>query len=533
MLETYVCPACERDIEVDDEDTREYIVCSYCGDKLRSPNAPTYPPGTKIGDYVVKERIGVGGMGEVYLAEQKSMLRPVALKVLQPDLVEDKSYLERFYREVRMLAQIEHPNVVKAVEAGYDGDIYFFSMMYIEGKDLKKKMDSEGPMLEIDALYVALDVAEALKYVWNKHKIIHRDIKPANIIVTPEREVKLMDLGISKTMVDDRPLDLTLAGMMVGSPYYVSPEQARADKDIDWRADMYSLGATIFHLVTGNFPYDRENSMQIIAAHISEPIPNPKKANPKISDLTAAIVMRMMAKNREERYPSWDEAIEALRNAIDALATSTGAATSIVSVAGSDAAITGVPKRAAKGDVVDEIRKIPAKKLLADLRIRFVLLVSILFLTFVAFFKVATNSVAEAKKKRAEAHYAKAMRILQAKSKSKRELEAAYSALLAAKRAGNPKYAALAKEKLDELKRIADNVKRKRERETARMALNELKARSEKLEEAGKFDEAIRLWRDYQARGAYASDMKDLISERIAYLEKEKGKLIKRKEGVE
>jgi len=533
MLETYVCPACGQNIEVDDECNDEFVVCVHCGDRMRSPSAPMFPPGTEIGDYVIKKRIGIGGMGEVYMAEQKSMMRPVALKVLQPDLVEDKSYLERFYREVRTLAQIEHPNVVKAIEAGYDGDIYYFSMMYIKGKDLKKRLDEEGSMTEIDALQVALDVARALQYVWNRHKIIHRDIKPANIIVTPEREVKLMDLGISKTMVDDRPSDLTLAGMMVGSPYYVSPEQARADKDIDWRADMYSLGATLHHLVTGKLPYDRDNSMQIIAAHISDPIPDPRDSAPDVSDATAGIIMRMMEKNRDGRYHSWDDATEALKGAIETLTTSTGAETSIVSIANMDAATRGVPKRAAKGDVVDSINVGVVKRLLADLRIRFAVLVALLFLVFVAFFNLVTTSLAEAKRVKAKAAYEKAERILQGKPRSKREFEAALSALLAARKAGDPKIAALAEDKIHELETQIERFKRKRTREAIRVVMRDLKNRSARLEEAGDFDGAIKLWSDYRTRGAYASALDDVIAERIAYLKREKGKRAKVKEGVE
>ena len=533
MLEKYVCPSCGKNFEWDDESLDEYIVCPHCGDRLRSPNAPTFSEGTEIGDYVVKRRIGVGGMGEVYIAEQKSMGRPVALKVLQSDLVSDKSYLERFYREVRTLAQIEHPNIVKAIEAGYDGDIYYFSMMFIEGNDLKKRLDKQGPLPEIDALYIILDVAGALKYVWNKHKIIHRDIKPANIIVTPDHEVKLMDLGISKTMAENKPSDLTMAGMMVGSPYYVSPEQAKAEKDIDWRADLYSLGATFHHLLTGELPYDRDNSMQIIAAHISDPVPDPRHVKPEVSETSAEIVRLMMAKSREDRYPSWDEAITAIRNAIDQLTASTGAATSILSVAKTGAIPVDVPKYKAKGDVVDKINQLPALGWLSNLKIRFAVLVCLLFLVSLGFIKVVSNSVADAKRKRAERYYNHALTLLKEKPRTMTEARDAYRALRAAQMVGDPKYTTLANERISELKRRMENLKLKRRQTARNAALNNLKERSFRLEQAGQFDDAIQLWKNYQNNGDYASELNDVIAEKIRHLKTRRKKAAKLKEGVE
>ncbi len=533
MLEKYTCPSCGESFEWDDESLDEYIGCPHCGDNLRSPNAPRFSPGTEIGDYIVQRRLGVGGMGEVYLAEQKSMKRPVALKVLQPDLVSDKSYLERFYREVRTLAQIEHPNIVKAIEAGYDGDICYFSMMFIKGNDLKRQLDQKGPLPEIDALYIILDVAGALKYVWNKHKLIHRDIKPANIIVTPEHEVKLMDLGISKTMAENRPSDLTIAGMMVGSPYYVSPEQAKAEKNIDWRADLYSLGATFYHLVAGQLPYDRENSMQIIAAHISDPIPDPRELNPAISSASAEIIRLMMEKQREDRFPSWDEAMVAIQAAIDKLTASTGAATAILSVAKAGAAPVDIPKRKAKGDVVDKIKQIPARKWFSDLRIRFAVLVGLLFLVFLMFFKVVSNSVAEAKRKRAEKHYNHALELIKKKPRTITEAQQVYNALRAAQMAGDPKYTALANKKINELKRHLGNLKRQRKRAGAIAAMNHLQERSSRLEQTGRFDDAIRLWKNFQNHGDYTSELGDAIAEKIRYLEMQRKKAENLKGGVE
>jgi len=273
--------------------------------------------------------------------------------------------------------------------------------------------------------------------------------------------------------------------------------------------------------------------MQIIAAHISDPIPNPRKIAMNVSDATAGIIMRMMEKKRDARYQSWDEAIEALSGAVETLTTSTGAETSIVSIADMDAATRDVPKRAAKGDVVDNIKVGIVKKLFSDLRIRFAVLVALLFIVFVAFFRLVTNSMAEAKRVKAKSAYATAEGIMRGKPRSKREFEKAYSALLAAKKAGDPKFAALADEKLRELERQIERFKQQRATKAIQMVLRDLKSRSTRLEETGDLDGALRLWSDYREKGDYASQLDGVILERMAYLKREKDKKAKAKEGVE
>ncbi|MEI7816818.1 MAG: serine/threonine-protein kinase, partial [Desulfuromonadales bacterium] len=170
---------------------------------------------------------------------------------------------------------------------------------------------------------IALEVSYALKYVWEKHGILHRDIKPANIMLTSENEVKLMDLGISKKMFDE-DVELTVAGMMIGSPQYVSPEQAKALKDVDFSADMYSLGATLYHMLAGSPPYPGNNAMAVIVKHLDEPIPDPRKAWPEISEATANLIAVMMAKKKEGRFGSWDECIDAMKDILEDVAETPG-----------------------------------------------------------------------------------------------------------------------------------------------------------------------------------------------------------------
>ena len=533
MRETYVCPDCEQSIEWDDSICEEFVKCPHCGGKFRAPNAPMFTKGTVIGDYVIEKRLGIGGMGEVYLAEQRSMLRKVALKVLQPDLIEDKSYLERFYREVRLLAQIEHPNIVKAIETGYENEICYFSMSYIEGNDLKHKLDTTGRMAEIDALYVMLNVAGALKFVWERHKLIHRDIKPANIILTGEREVKLMDLGISKVVAEEKPADLTLAGMMVGSPYYVSPEQARAKKNIDWRADMYSLGATFYHMITGEVPFDSESSMGIIAAHLSEPVPDPREKNPEISDTSAYIIGRMMQKKREDRFTSWDEAIEMIETAIAEVAEQ-GAETTIMSslpirahaeefrknhLTGSHEAV-----RPASPDAVEKIKTVISKTVLGNLRVRFTILVVLLFLTFLFFFRAAKGWVHDAALKEAKQKISEYKTYKQQAAGTKRERQKLYKMLDTIRKLNLSETSDWVNSELEALQKQAYTERRSRDKENIKRELDTLKETSYSLEREGKIAEAIDLWQSYAEEGAYSEELKHEIERAVQYLKTVKKK---------
>ena len=557
MIEKYVCPSCQKSIEFDDSSCEEFVTCSNCGEKFRSPNIPMLLKGTRIGDYIIEKRLGTGGMGEVYLAEQQSMMRPVALKILQPDLLEDQSYLERFYREVRILAKIEHPNIVNAIETGYEDNICYFSMSYIKGNDLKHRLDHDGKMSEIDALYVILNIAEALKFVWEKHKLIHRDIKPANIILTEEHEVKLMDLGISKIVTDDKSGDLTMAGMVVGSPYYISPEQAKAEKDIDWRADMYSLGASFYHMLVGSLPFDAETPMGIIAAHLSKPIPDPRKKVPSITDNSANIVGRMMQKEKEKRFSSWNDAIESIDHAIEALSEN-GAETTILSAVPrqelgkkSTAPLAGKIKKKKTENSSGIIRKIktvieqlplkgsknntaellPATEkdqrstnrgvfnlIFGNLYIRFIILVLLLFLTFISFFKVVRDSIHEAKAKKAKASIEKYISLKPRKSKTKKGREELYAILMNIRKIGLRKSSEWAEKEIQNLEDTVLQNKHNRKKDDIQLALNRLKNRSYELEKSGKTDDALKMWREYKNNGAFADELHREIKEAINFL---------------
>ncbi len=302
MADFIKCASCGKNLSVDVEKT--LALCPACG----SPFSASLQKDRRLGDYLIKERLGTGGMGEVFLAEQISMQRPVALKVLPSSLTNDKLYMERFFREVRMLAQIDHPGVVKAYEAGMDNGVCFFSMMLVSGKDIKKMIDAGRKFSEEEMLKTAIAVAEALKCVWRRHKIIHRDVKPANIIIDNENNVRLMDLGISRK--ESENTDLTTSGGMVGSPSYISPEQAKSEKTLDCRADIYSLGATCYHMLAGEAPFQGPNAMAVISMHLTETAPDITGKRPDISNRSAGMIKKMMAKKKEERFKDWDDFLD-------------------------------------------------------------------------------------------------------------------------------------------------------------------------------------------------------------------------------
>lgn len=276
---------------------------------------PQQPQLARIGDYVIESQIGSGGMGMIYKAKQISMHRFVALKVLRDNLVSNQKYLDRFFREVRLLASMEHPNMVRVYEGGNDRGTVWFSMEYVEGDDLNLYlMRKQFKFSEYQARFIARHVALALAYAWNYQRMVHRDVKPANIMLTRTGEIKLLDLGISKKLDDESQTmgHTTADGLLVGSPTYMSPEQVSSGKDIDFRTDLYSLGVSLYHILAGKPPYDGTSVVDVITQHFSAPIPDIRNERPDISRRFANVIKRMMAKQKEDRYNSWEDFIAAL-----------------------------------------------------------------------------------------------------------------------------------------------------------------------------------------------------------------------------
>jgi serine/threonine-protein kinase len=261
----------------------------------------------EIPGYQILDRLGKGSMGLVYKAKQLSVDRLVAIKVLLDTLAQNKEYIKRFEREAKIAARLSHNNVVNAIDAGEVNGQYYFVMEYVEGMTIKDVLDRDEFYEENEAIRIVMAVAEALKHA-HERGLIHRDIKPENVILTKEGNVKLADLGLAR-LTDDYKWGLAEAGMAIGTPYYISPEQVRGQTNIDIRADIYSLGATLYHMVTGRVPYSGDTPNEVMKKHVD---PNsafvpPDHLNSSLSSGLGMVVETMMAKNRENRYATPDD----------------------------------------------------------------------------------------------------------------------------------------------------------------------------------------------------------------------------------
>jgi len=514
LKNTYICPSCKKEFDWDDSLDETMIRCPLCQTEMMAPS-PVLAKGSVVGDYLVKERIGIGGMGEVYLAGQRSMNnRPVALKILHEDLIRDQAYLERFYREVRILAQIEHPNVVSAIEAGKAENVYYFAMTFVDGKDIKRMLDEGHKFTEHEALRITCEIAYALKYAWEKHGILHRDIKPANIMLTSENEVKLMDLGISKK-VSGEDVELTMAGMMVGSPQYVSPEQAKALKDMDFRADMYSLGASLYHMLAGSPPYPGDNAMEVLARHLDEPVPDPRRLRPSVSQRTTELIAIMMAKRKEDRFEKWDDCIAEIKDLMDVLGENDRESSS---------ASAGRIERQAS--VSEDVR--PAKKKtktgfpVLNKKLLKVAVYGMLFVVCLSGFGlIVKKGMLDARNDRAKNLFDAAVKFIEANPEPA-NFRKALVMFENVQKLGVPEYSAEARAEMDKILEKAQKIKNKKLQDQKRVALEELKKQSYEFEKNDELDKAILTWENYLNNGPYAKDFDFEIKKAIEYLNRKK-----------
>ena len=253
-----------------------------------------------IPGYKIEGILGSGAMTTVFRGRQTSLNRIVAIKVLRSRLAKNENYVRRFHIEGRSAAKLNHHNIVSAIDVGQAGEYHYFVMEYVKGDTIDAALKQGKVFEEKEALHIIIQVARALKHA-HEHWIIHRDIKPKNIMITHEGVVKLSDMGLARELTDLAAIEAE-KGQVWGTPYYIAPEQIRGKVDVDGRADIYSLGATLYHMVTGQVPFYHENKREIMNMHLHTNLTPPDHINRKLSIGISEMIEIMMKKNPEDRY---------------------------------------------------------------------------------------------------------------------------------------------------------------------------------------------------------------------------------------
>lgn len=264
----------------------------------------------QIPGFQLLEKLGAGAMATVYRAKQLSLDRSVAIKILPKKHTTNQQFVDRFYAEGRAAAKLNHPNIVAALDVGQVGDTHYFVMEYVEGKTVFDDITQKGAYSEEDAVDMAIQVARALEHA-HAAGFVHRDVKPKNIMITPDGTAKLADMGLARAVSDKEAAEAE-AGKAFGTPYYIAPEQIRGERDIDFRADIYSLGATLYHMVTGQVPFDGPNPSAVMHKHLKAELVPPDHLKPNLSAGMSEIIEVCMAKDRAQRYASTADLLQDL-----------------------------------------------------------------------------------------------------------------------------------------------------------------------------------------------------------------------------
>jgi len=270
--------------------------------------------GHTIGNFYIMSELGRGAMGVVYKARQNNLMRTVALKILPPHLTRsDITYVARFHREAQSAAQLEHANIIPIYEVGEVDGYHYIAMRYIQGETLKSLMAREGAMEIARVVELIKPVALALDYA-HQHGIVHRDVKPSNVMLSHDGSVYLADFGLARTQ--ESRSNMTMAGMILGTPEYMSPEQAKGLPNIGPASDRYSLGIVIYHMLSGELPFEAESQMEMIYARLRYDPRSLREVRSDLSPETEQVLNRALAREPEDRYGSGAEMIEALLQSI-------------------------------------------------------------------------------------------------------------------------------------------------------------------------------------------------------------------------
>ncbi len=273
-----------------------------------------------LGPYHIMERLGEGGMGQVFKARHEQLQRIVALKVIRKDRLTSASVLDRFQREARAAAQLTHPNIVTTYDAGQAGETHYLAMEYVEGIDLARLVKEKGPLPVAQACDFVRQAASGLAHAHEKG-VVHRDIKPANLLLGKAHGlqsvgvVKILDMGLARLgaqEADPSAASLTQVGTFIGTPDFMAPEQAKNSRNVDARADLYSLGCTLYFLLTGQPPFDGDTAVEKLLHHQLESIPSPRRLRPEVPVPLEAVLNKLMAKRPDDRFQTASAVAEAL-----------------------------------------------------------------------------------------------------------------------------------------------------------------------------------------------------------------------------
>ena len=277
----------------------------------KAPAAPVPPSPTRphFAHFELIRCVGEGAMGALFEAQDTLTGRVTALKLLNKALAADPEFVERFRREVVVLSSLDHPNIVKFYGSGEIGGQHYLAMEFIEGQSLGQRLRNEERIPQGECLRIVRDVALALSHAHAKG-VVHRDIKPDNVLFAQDGTVKVVDFGLAKNRSEKAKL--TAVGTSIGTPYYLSPEQAMGEINVDARADLYGLGVTLYHLLTGRVPFDDDSSMQVMMMHVKNAPPDPRGLNPGISRGLSQVILKLMEKDPKDRYATAGELIAVL-----------------------------------------------------------------------------------------------------------------------------------------------------------------------------------------------------------------------------
>jgi serine/threonine protein kinase len=271
-----------------------------------------FQPGENVGPYRITEILGQGGMASVCKAYHPALDRYVALKVLHPAFKEDPHFLTRFQREARVVARLEHPHIVPVYDFSEHNGQPYLVMKYIEGETLKARLD-EGPLSKAEAIQITDAVGAALTYA-HQRGVLHRDIKPSNILLSTDGSIFLADFGLAR--IAEMGASTLSKDMMLGTPQYISPEQAKGNQELDEGTDIYSLGVVMYEIVVGRVPFNADTPFSIIHDHIYTPLPMPRTVNPHVPEAVELVLLKSLAKAREDRFDTVDHQSQAFKSAV-------------------------------------------------------------------------------------------------------------------------------------------------------------------------------------------------------------------------